>query len=256
MKILRYSGLLLVCASLLLPLLARAAGSDSPFDEANRAFAEGKVSAAARGYQSVIASQGFSVPVLFNLANAQFRDGQIGPAILNYERARWLAPNDPDIAANLDFARRKAGLPAEARSRMQPVFGMFSLNTWSVLGSIAIMMMAVVPLLKRVLPAQRFAFNAAATACVALLIALAGVASHWAQLDRVVITARETAARVSPVTVVPPLFTLHAGETVMLKKLHGAFALIETGEGHEGWISRDAMTSVVPGDSARSAGGI
>src|SRR5262249_5325247 len=100
----RYSGLLMVCACLTLPLLARAAGPDSTFDEANRAFAEGKVSAAAGGFQSVIASQGFSAPYLFNLANAQLRDGQVGPAILNYERARSLAPNDPDIAANLECA--------------------------------------------------------------------------------------------------------------------------------------------------------
>ena len=84
----RCLGLLAVCASLSQSQLARAAGTESAFDEANRAFAEGRMSAAARGFQSVIARDGYSAPALFNLANAQLRDGQIGPAILNYQRAQ------------------------------------------------------------------------------------------------------------------------------------------------------------------------
>ncbi len=242
------SGLLMVCACLMLPMLARAAGTDSTFDQANRAYAEGKMSAAARAFQSVIASRGFSAPVLFNLANAQLRDGQVGPAILNYERARWLAPNDPDIAANLDFARRKAGLPAETSSRMQSVLGALSLSAWAGIAAAAVLLLASLPLIKRLYPAARLASHAGlVTASIVLLFALVGVSNRWSILDRAVITAPETAARVSPVTVVQPLFTLHAGEAVTVKKIHGAFALIINGQGHEGWVSRDAIVQVIPG---------
>ncbi len=242
----RCSGPLMVCACLLLPLLARAAGTDATFDEANRAFAAGNMSAAARAYQSVIASQGFSASTLFNLANAQLRDGHAGPAILNYERAHWLAPNDPDIVANLDFARHKANLPAEAPSRIQAVFGVFSLNGWSTLAATGILMLAAMPLFKRLVPAQRVAFSTCGiVAALILLAGMGGVASRWGQLNRAIITAPETAARVSPVTVIPPLFRLHAGETVTLKKLHGKFALIVNAQGHEGWVSSDAVSPIV-----------
>jgi tetratricopeptide (TPR) repeat protein len=46
-----------------------------------------------------------SAPVYYNLGNAYFKSGRIGKAIINYRRARFLAPRDPDINHNLDFAR-------------------------------------------------------------------------------------------------------------------------------------------------------
>ena len=79
---------MLGCAALRLTYLACAAEQPSAFDAANQAFAESKLDDAAHGYESIIAKQGYSTPVLFNLANAQLRDGNTGAAILNYERAR------------------------------------------------------------------------------------------------------------------------------------------------------------------------
>ncbi len=247
----RCSGMFMVCASLMLPLVSRAAGTDTVFEQANRAFAEGNMSAAARGYQSVISDKGYSAPVLFNLANAEFRDGKIGQAILDYERAKSLAPNDPDIAANLEFARRKAGLPAEAHSRMDAVSGMLSTNAWSAIAVTAILMIASIPLLKRLLPARRLALNTGAAAGgLAFLVAITAIISNWSQLNRAIIIAPETAARVSPVTVIQPLFTLHAGETVTLKRFHGAFALVTDSQGHEGWVSREALSPIIPRESS------
>jgi hypothetical protein len=46
-------------------------------------------------------ASGYSASALYNKANALARTGNVGPAILSYERARLLAPSDPDIADNL-----------------------------------------------------------------------------------------------------------------------------------------------------------
>jgi len=43
--------------------------------------------------------------VLYNLANAYFKLGRLGPAILNYERALRLDPSDQDARDNLELAR-------------------------------------------------------------------------------------------------------------------------------------------------------
>ena len=56
-------------------------------------------------------SAGYSASRLFDLANAYARDGRPGMAVLNYERARLLAPSDPDIHANLSLVRTTSGLP-------------------------------------------------------------------------------------------------------------------------------------------------
>jgi Flp pilus assembly protein TadD len=47
----------------------------------------------------------YSADGLYNLANSYARDGKPGLAVLSYERAALLAPDDPDINANLAYVR-------------------------------------------------------------------------------------------------------------------------------------------------------
>ncbi len=107
---------LLVLLAILLPGLAilfghsSARGAQAAFDRADRALASGHYSQATQDYQQIIARNGYSAPLLFNLGNAFYREGKWGWAILSYERALWLSPRDPDVAANLQLARQQAGL--------------------------------------------------------------------------------------------------------------------------------------------------
>src|SRR6202161_2860169 len=50
----------------------------------------------------------YSADGLYNLANSYARAGKPGLAVLNYERAALLAPDDPDINANLAYVRTAA----------------------------------------------------------------------------------------------------------------------------------------------------
>ena len=47
----------------------------------------------------------YSAPALYDLGNFYARAGRPAMAVLNYERARILAPTDPDIQANLSQVR-------------------------------------------------------------------------------------------------------------------------------------------------------
>src|SRR5262249_18396747 len=49
----------------------------------------------------------------FNVGNAWFKAGDVGRAILDWERARRLVPGDPDLLANLGWARSVAGTGEE-----------------------------------------------------------------------------------------------------------------------------------------------
>ena len=46
--------------------------------------------------------------MFYNLGNAQYRAGDLGRAILNYERALALEPQHPEAEANLRLVRDKA----------------------------------------------------------------------------------------------------------------------------------------------------
>src|SRR5580700_12044574 len=75
---------------------------------------------------AVQAPAGYSAPALYNLANAYARAGQTGLAVLNYERARLLDPQDPDIDANLRQVREAVGLAPESRSAFDRMAGALS----------------------------------------------------------------------------------------------------------------------------------
>ncbi len=214
---------------------------------ANTAFAQGKYSEAARGYESVLAKKGSSAPVLFNLANAQQRAGQPGPAILNYERAALLAPNDPASAGNLNSARQKAGIAMEQQSPVQTVARMLTLNSWFVLAAAALFLIAIALPLKSLRPPARGPLNfGSVLAALALVGAVGALGLRATDLHRAVVLSPETVAGVSPVSVAQPVFKLRASEVVTLQKTHGNFALIRNQAGHEGWVMLDEIARIIP----------
>src|SRR5262245_43999027 len=74
------------------------------YNQGNRLYAAKDYAGAAQAYEQAL-SAGPNAAVHFNLGNALFKTGKVGPAILHYRRAHFLAPRDPDITANLEFAR-------------------------------------------------------------------------------------------------------------------------------------------------------
>ncbi|MFQ5790350.1 MAG: tetratricopeptide repeat protein [Acidobacteriota bacterium] len=91
---------------------APTAGPSSPalvsprdiFQRAQALYDEGHFREAAAEYES-LRGQGIEDGALYyNLGNAYFKSGQLGLAILSYERALRLMPGDEDTQANLDFA--------------------------------------------------------------------------------------------------------------------------------------------------------
>src|SRR6266404_5247545 len=91
----------------LLGLGAAVAGPNDDFKTANQLYDAGKFAEAAAAYEKIEPKTAY---VDYNLGNAWFRQGKLGLAILNYERARRLAPRDPDILANLKFAEQRLGV--------------------------------------------------------------------------------------------------------------------------------------------------
>src|ERR1700733_4197019 len=80
----------------------------------------------------------YSADGLYNLANSYARAGKPGLAVLNYERAALLAPNDPDINSNLQYVRATAQVPTEPRSRLVQFAFLVSPTTAAWLGVIGL----------------------------------------------------------------------------------------------------------------------
>jgi len=77
------------------------------FFEANQAYKNHQFQQAVDGYRHLIKNGYENGPVHYNLGNAYFRRGDLGRAILSYERACLLIPRDNDLAFNLSHARNQ-----------------------------------------------------------------------------------------------------------------------------------------------------
>ena len=207
--------------------------------------AHAAVGAQPRG--SSIATGGYSAAGLFNRANACAREGKSGLAILNYERALLLAPNEADIAANLHFVRAKAGLPDAPENWFTRSLRYARPNTLAWLGSLGLALAGMSLLLVRLYPQRRLALRSLTFAGVLLVATAIGSAiTMWPRINEAVVISREAPARIAPVSAAEAAFKLHEGETVTMRAEHQDFALVQTSAGRSGWVARADLARVVP----------
>jgi len=77
----------------------------SQFVTAGMAYKEGRYDAAATHYNNILEGGRTSGPLHYNLGNSYFKKGDIGRAILNYERAMKFIPRDSDLNFNYDYVK-------------------------------------------------------------------------------------------------------------------------------------------------------
>lgn len=75
--------------------------------EADKAYQENQFEQAIKLYEEILATDGESADIYYNLGNSYYKNKDIAKAVLNYERALLLNPGDADIRFNLDMARGK-----------------------------------------------------------------------------------------------------------------------------------------------------
>lgn len=73
--------------------------------QADSAYAKGDYVSAIELYEFILANQGESAAIYYNLGNSYYKNKDIAHSILNYERAYLLSPGDSDIRYNLEMAR-------------------------------------------------------------------------------------------------------------------------------------------------------
>ncbi|HXU03327.1 MAG TPA: SH3 domain-containing protein [Polyangia bacterium] len=81
---------------------------DEAWRRGNEAYLHGDYAGAVAAYEEVDRQGPASADVAFNLGDAYFHKGAIGPSIWAFERALALDPNDDDARYNLDKARKLA----------------------------------------------------------------------------------------------------------------------------------------------------
>jgi tetratricopeptide (TPR) repeat protein len=244
---------------LLLPLLwavvAQAADSapaspQTTFFHANALYQDGQYAAAARQYEQVLQSGLESGNVDFNLGNAYFKMGAKGKAILSYERARRLVPNDPDLRANLEYAQSLTGAdgcpPAFWTRLAFPLAHRMASRdlvwTASALYTLFLLSIAAYRLWLR---RPRWLLYTAGALGVLVLIVTASSAQQllteqW-QRPAVMTASGDTAARFEPAENGTLHFTLKEGSLVRVLEARAGWVQVVRCDGRRGWVEQQAV---------------
>src|SRR5262249_4481517 len=85
---------------------ARADRLDAAWKRGNDAYLHGDYDAAVAAYEELDREDVVSPDLYFNLGDAYFKKGALGPAVWAFERAAALDPDDEDVRYNLDQTRK------------------------------------------------------------------------------------------------------------------------------------------------------
>ncbi len=247
----------LACVLVLLPLALRA---DDDLDAANRAYTDGDYPKAAQLFQQLIDTRGYSAPLCFNLANAQAKSGHVGDAILNYERARYLAPGDADIDHNLQLARKQAGLDPDTFRWWQIVLLSINWTVWlaimavcAVLIFLATLGLAYIAPLSSVLrlsvPVLRGTFRTIIFVALPLAMFMGFVELSTIgfndRIEGVIVASKAATLRLSPFDSADSIGTVPEGELVTVEDKHNDYLRIEARDHHYGWIEQKDIAPVI-----------
>ena len=189
----------------------------------------------------------YSADGLYNLANSYARAGKPGLAVLNYERAALLAPDDPDINANLDHVRAAAHVATRSRGRLARIVQAVN-PTYSAWAGVAGILLVGFGLVVRRVAARFLWVRISGILIGAVLIGLSASNAMllWPRMHEAVVLINQAPARVSPVPMGDTAFVLPEAETVTIVAEHEDFALIRTRGGVSGWVARANLGAVVP----------
>jgi tetratricopeptide (TPR) repeat protein len=248
-----------LCVNLLLAGLAAFAGmpgrsapaaadTTGAFDSANKLYEHGQYAEAAGAYEKLAQSGSVSPALCFNLGNARFKSGQIGRAIEAYRQAAELTPRDPDVRANLQFARNQVQGPTLRAGAWERWLGALSLNEWARLAAGAIWLtflllaaMQLRPGSSRALRSYAAAFGGAAVVlCACLGLALANHTT--AQIATIV--AREVTVRAGPLDDSPGAFTAYDGAELRVLDRKDNWLQVTDGTRRPGWLRTNEVVQV------------
>ncbi|MFV0436647.1 MAG: tetratricopeptide repeat protein [Desulfopila sp.] len=238
---------LLLFVSLAYPVPSDAGEVDnSTFQQANALYSRNDFKKAAAIYEKLIKQDGYSVSLLYNLANSYAQAKETGKAVLNYERARRLDPSDPDILANLQLIRSTHGLFTPTESRMNHLFHLLSLNQWAGLGGAALVVLTAAMLLSFWITFSTWVQSLVIVCSAAtILISLTGVLELRGEWDQAVIL-HESPLLISPFAGAATAGTIQAGRMVTFGQHHGHYLFVHDETDRKGWVEQTVVVPVIP----------
>ncbi len=251
----RFAKYTVLCFSLIIMtgshLLAQNDRESDPgyiFYKANQFYEEGKYDEAIKVYSGLIDQGQESGNLYYNIGNSYFKKGELGKAILNYERAKKLIPGDSDLKSNYDFAISKVRNPVPPRAipyhhKVMALYKGLSMNGLTILLSVIfIVILLYVFIFFIVKPDMRYK-----TTVFVILTAFFFITSYVlfnrvrADKREAVLISESSDAAFEPVESATVHFSMYEGTKVYIVQERKDWLKIRRQDGKVGWIKKDDL---------------
>ncbi len=237
-------------------LSALAIQPDSLMMRANRAYDRQQYDSAVNMYQQVLKMGLVSPKLYFNLGDAYFRLKDMPSAILYFEKAKKLDPNNEDIRYNLNLANTMIPDKIEKVPEMflkrwwNYFYELFDADTWAILSLVSFavfVLFAGIFILSKGRGVRKASFFAG---IFMLLVSLAafGLASqkkyYLVHHTEAIIFTPTITAKSSPTPNSVDLFVIHQGTKVRLLDEVDGWEKIRLQNGSIGWLPKNSMKEI------------
>lgn len=207
-------------------------------------------------YEQILSSGHESAKLYFNLGNAYYKAGDINKALLNYERAKLLAPNDENIDFNIKMANQfvvtsiePLPLPFFLRWRTS-VINMYPADIWSIISIFSfVLFLGLIGLFifSRNVSIRRISFLTGI-----FMVIFSGFTYSFALKQKKKIMERNSAivfcprvtVKSSPSSTGTDLFLIYEGLKVEITDSIGNWKEIKLVDGNEGWLQDSCIVKI------------
>ena len=242
---------LMLTLLLMSPIASSAAENypDSLWNAANEAYAQERWEDAVNDYTAIAEASMESAPLWCNLGSAWYKSGNLGKAILCYERALKLDPSYEDARYNLELLNamkldRLESVPELILATWMKNLGRtLDSDSWAVCFLVFLVLtlaMVLLFILGSSATSRRAGFF---TGVVCLLLAVASLSfslwqkNEYMKADKAIIMKPVSSVKSSPSgDSAKDLFVLHEGTKVQVLDNVGGWSNIELSDGRQGWL--------------------
>jgi len=191
----------------------------------------------------------------YNIGNAYFKMGKLGYAILFYERAKRLSPQDPDLESNLTYAKSLVGNPAFQLPSANPAVSFVKRSTedFSIkaLGLSMLLLYFIIVILLAIfltypVAAKKNRLLFAAVLLVFIIDATGFAIRYYDELiiKTGIVVQKSAECKYEPIDKSTLFYRLQEGDEVRVIKTRNSWRQIKRADGKIGWVDSAAIEIV------------
>lgn len=224
------------------------------FEKANYYYNEARYDTAVVIYESIINDGYVSAPLLYNIGNAYFKMRNYPMAILNYEKALKIEPDNEEIKQNLAIAN------ALITDKIEPVPEFFlkklwtgigdklSANEWAILSLVIIALVLIALFLYLTARTKGMKKSMFFIGILLILISLCSIIfasqkrDYMNEHNEAIVMIPTITVKSSPSSSGTDLFVLHEGTKVRIMDDADNWSKIKIADGSVGWLPSTCIT--------------